>query len=316
MFYAPEGTFIGLKPTRDLVVCPTSTVLTCDWFSDDRKAHESKDDFYHGFDLDDEYDFSDKLSQSTLLMDTDSQLRSELDSSFSKLSDVDSLDEPQKNWKQLSSFSKFKNDKRRTADISVDGSDNGSEVAQEEVAFRLENSDEEKQNPIPKPQKKRRRRRDVVFKRILRECRRFFQIQLSDLTGFVASKKPRKDDYIYRWMERFNMEFLDKEGTFEENFYLACLLYPQDLARNVDIFIAKKEVPTKENHKAYKAIVAKIHDTLYKYSHDKLDYFVSIPELSNLFLYFYHNGAGTIRTDPKLQEELEHIKNKWEEAQM
>ena len=60
------------------------------------------------------------------------------------------------------------------------------------------------------------------------------------------------------------MEYLDKEGNFDENFYLACLLYPQDLSRNVDIFIEKKEPPTKENHKAFKAIVAKIHDTLYK----------------------------------------------------
>lgn len=115
-------------------------------------------------------------------------------------------------------------------------------------------------------------------------------------------------------MERFNMEYLDKEGNFDQNFYLACLLYPQDLSRNVDIFIEKKEPPTKENHKAFKAIVAKIHDTLYKYSHDKLDYFVSIPEIASLFMHFYHNGAVNIRTDPKLQEELEHIRNKCEEA--
>jgi hypothetical protein len=111
-------------------------------------------------------------------------------------------------------------------------------------------------------------------------------------------------------MERFNMEFLDKQGTFEQNFYLACLLYPQDLARNVDIFIEKKEENTKEVHKYYKDIVHKIHDTLYKYSHDKLDYFVSIPEISDLFMYFYENGAGSIRTDPKLMEELDYIKDK------
>ena len=79
---------------------------------------------------------------------------------------------------------------------------------------------EKKPACLNKP-KKKRRRRDVVFKRILRECRRFFQIKLKDLTGFVASKKPRKDDHIYRCMERFNVEYLQKEGTFEENFYLA-----------------------------------------------------------------------------------------------
>lgn len=117
-------------------------------------------------------------------------------------------------------------------------------------------------------------------------------------------------------MQRFNIEFLNKEGTFEENFYLACLLYPQDLSRNIDIFIAKKEIPTKENHKEYKNLVAKIHDTLYKYSHDKLDFFVSKPELADLFMYFYNNGAEELKADPKLAEELEHIRTKCEESSL
>lgn len=164
--------------------------------------HESKDDFYHGFGEEEEYNFSEHLSNSTLLMDTDSQLRSELDSSFSQLSDINDLEEPVRtSTKQLSSFSKFKKDQRRTAD-SIDGSDNGSDGGEPELRIKLDDCEEKVDQPEavpqPKPQKKRRRRRDVVFKRILRECRRFFQVQLSDLTGFVASKKPRKDDYIYR----------------------------------------------------------------------------------------------------------------------
>ena len=115
-------------------------------------------------------------------------------------------------------------------------------------------------------------------------------------------------------MERFNVEYLKKEGTFYENFYLACLLYPQDLSRNIDIFIAKNEEPTKEKHKEYKSLVAKIHDTLYKYSHDKLEFFVSKPELSDLFTHFYHHGSDSIKNNPKLAEELEHIKKKCEES--
>jgi methionyl-tRNA synthetase len=45
--------------------------------------------------------------------------------------------------------------------------------------------------------RKRKKRRDVLFKTILRECRRFFQIQLSNLTGFITSKRPRNDNYMY-----------------------------------------------------------------------------------------------------------------------
>lgn len=165
--------------------------------------------------------------------------------------------------------------------------------------------------PNSKGSRKRKRRRDVIFKTILRECRRFFQIQLSNVTGFITSKKPRNDDYMYSCMKRFNEEALGKQGTFEENFYLACLLYPQDLIRNMDSFVEKKGVSDFDTaRKELKQDCQKIHDTLYKYSHDKLDFFVSKPELSFLFCYFYEKGAGAEREDPKFSEEYEFIRSK------
>jgi len=159
--------------------------------------------------------------------------------------------------------------------------------------------------------KKRKRRRDVIFKTILRECRRYLQVQLSNLTGFITSKKPRNDDYMYLWMKKFNIEALGLQGTFDNNFYLACLLYPQDLMRNIDRFVSEKGATDIESvRKEYKPIAQKIHDTLYKYSHDKLDFFVSKPELSFLFWYFYENGAGAEKEGPKYIEEFEFIRNK------
>lgn len=261
--------------------------------------------------MEEDYDFSDQVSQSLLSLEQDdSQFRSDLDSSFSNLSGMDDADEFDKPVKKTSKFSKFRQN-------SGDGEKSVSDDASQTGNMGDDANNEEevpKRRKTPKSNKKKRRRRDVVFKRILRECRRFFQTHLSELTGFVASKKPRTDDHFYQCMEKFNIEYLDLAGTFEQNFYLACLLYPQDLARNINIFIAKKEEPTKESQKFYKSIVAKIHDTLYKYSHEKLEYFVSIEELSNLFMYFYEHGAGQIRADPKLIEECEHIKSKCEEA--
>lgn len=257
--------------------------------------------------FDEDLDFSDNMSQSLLSLDHDSLYRSDLDSSLGKLSDVDSMDmQDNKITKSMSTFSKFKQNSGDSKSVSSNESDNEEDVKDE--TFKL--ADVTKPKRAPKTQKKKRRRRDVVFKKILRECRRFFQSHLNELTGFVASKKTRSDDHFYTCMEKFNQEFLDLEGTFEHNFYLACLLYPQDLSRNVNIFIAKREEPSKENQKYYKSIVARIHDTLYKYSHEKLDYFVSIPELSFLFMYFYENGAASIRADPKLMEECEYIKSK------
>jgi hypothetical protein len=106
---------------------------------------------------------------------------------------------------------------------------------------------------------------------------------------------------------------LNKQGTFEENFYLACLIYPQDLSRNLESFVSKIEDPDIESDclkEIYKSIIHKIHDTLYKYSHDKLDFFVSKVELASLFCYFYTEGAGSDKSDPKYAEEYELIKNK------
>lgn len=159
--------------------------------------------------------------------------------------------------------------------------------------------------------RKRKKRRDVLFKTILRECRRYFQIQLSNLTGFITSKRPRNDNYMYTWMKRFNIEVLGKQGTFDENFYLAWLLYPQDLSRNIDAFVKEnQEKDFKLTLKEYKSIAQKIHDTLYKYSQDKLEFFVSRTDLSFLFWYFYENGAGAEKDDPKYAEEFEYIRNK------
>jgi len=212
--------------------------------------------------------------------------------------------------KRMSGFCKTK-DQKRTADISVDGSN-----SEEPNSGNFKIADSytlAKQVRQVKPQKKRRKRRDVIFKKILRECRRFFQTKLTGLTGFVASKKPRKDDYMYNCMKKFNIESLGNQGTFEENFYLACLLYPQDLMRNLESFVTKIEdcdIDKEQLKKMYKGTAHKIHDTLYKYSHDKLDFFVSKPELSKLFCYFYEHGAAEEREDPKYSCEYSFIRSK------
>lgn len=159
--------------------------------------------------------------------------------------------------------------------------------------------------------KKRKRRRDVIFKTILRECRRYFQVHLTDLTGFISSKKVRTDDYMYKWMERFNKEALHVDGNFEENFYLAWLLYPQDLIRNIESFMLfQTDSNTASKKKELTETAARIHDTLYKYSHDKLEFFVSKPQLCFYFWYFYEKGSGTEKDDPKYAEEYEIIRGK------
>lgn len=166
--------------------------------------------------------------------------------------------------------------------------------------------------PISQKPKRRKRRRDVVFKTILRECRRYFQIQLSSISGFITSKKPRKDDYMYQCMQKFNQQVLKKQGTFDENFYLAWLLYPQDLSRSLDTFFTHlDQTQDLEKVKAgYRDAIKRIHDTLYRYSHDKLEFFAGKPEIAYLFCHFYENGAGPDKNNPKFVEEYEFVRTK------
>lgn len=128
--------------------------------------------------------------------------------------------------------------------------------------------------------------------------------------GSFLPNKVRTDDYMYHWMDKFNKEFLKLEGTFEQNFYLACLLYPQDLSRNIDIFVKMKK-GQKAKKGQWRDVADRVHQTLYKYSHDKLDYFASLPEIAFLFCHFYEKGAGSEINNPKFSEEYEIIRTKW-----
>ena len=112
-------------------------------------------------------------------------------------------------------------------------------------------------------------------------------------------------------MKKFNQEGMNKIGTFEENFYLACLLYPQNLKKNLNIFLQEKEIQTvKKSKEEYLEIIQKVYSTLYKYSSHKLNYFTSKPEIAFLFCYYYEKGAGQEKKNKNFVEEFEIIRQK------
>lgn len=43
-----------------------------------------------------------------------------------------------------------------------------------------------------------------------------------------------------------------------------------------------------KQRKVIRAKIQKVHDVLYKYSHEKMDYFLSMPELCYVFCLFYN----------------------------
>ncbi|CAI2373271.1 unnamed protein product [Moneuplotes crassus] len=170
--------------------------------------------------------------------------------------------------------------------------------------------------PHERQRRKLKKRRDVIFKSILRECRRFFLAQISNMPGFVIFKNERNGAYLYKSMKKFNQAILKRVGTFEDSFYLAALLYPQDLKKNFEEFVKESKCEDHELTKSsgrdtiLKSIIDRIHNTLYKYSIDRLNFFTSKPSIAFLFCYYYAHGAGSSKDDPKLSKEYEQIRQK------
>ena len=54
-------------------------------------------------------------------------------------------------------------------------------------------------------------------------------------------------------------------------------------------------------------LVQKIHDTLYKYSHERLEYFCNTPALAFLFEHFYNHGDAGEKSDAAFNNALEKV---------
>ena len=147
-----------------------------------------------------------------------------------------------------------------------------------------------------------RKRKDVVLKTALRKCRKYLQQRLVSLTGFVCSKKVKENDPLLPALDKLLEEMPQAPEKLKILFFMAALLYPTDAKRNVDKFISSP----KEKASTLK-LIQNVHDVLYKYSHEKLKYFCSVPELAFLFEHYYHHGDAQEDTDPGFQQALKVI---------
>ena len=53
-----------------------------------------------------------------------------------------------------------------------------------------------------------------------------------------------------------------------------------------------------------------MHNVLYKYSHEKMAYFMSVPELCQIYLFFYENGSEDCKSDEKYADALNELKDR------
>jgi len=92
-------------------------------------------------------------------------------------------------------------------------------------------------------------------------------------------------------------------------FYLGCVLYPQDMSKGVDQFFESEKSERVKRRKVLRAKIKKVHEVLYKYSHEKMEFFLSLPELAFIFSYFQSQSPQE-STDEVYETALSQIMGK------
>lgn len=162
----------------------------------------------------------------------------------------------------------------------------------------------------------KRPRRDVAYKTILRKCRKFYQVQFNKTTSYLKSKKKEPCSFYKTCIQNYLAQTFEFEtsANLDVSFHLGALLYPQEMIRGIESFIypngVKQFTPkkvVKRKVETYKDQVNKLHSILYKFTHEKLDKFIAVPELAALFLNYIQNGAGSDADEEDLKFEFDDL---------
>ena len=114
----------------------------------------------------------------------------------------------------------------------------------------------------------------MLYKGILRKCRKYFQNRFLAETGHVKYRKSKPKRYasLKENLKRFCEE--NFQGSEEEmDFYLGCFIYPNEMQKVLENDGASQKKL---------ALVDSIHSVLYKYTHKKLNFMCKTPALATL----------------------------------
>lgn len=81
------------------------------------------------------------------------------------------------------------------------------------------------------------------------------------------------------------------------------------MSKGVDQFFESEKSERVKRRKVLRAKIKKVHDVLYKYSHEKMEFFLSLPELAFIFSYFQSHSPQE-ESDEAYQGALSQIMEK------
>jgi len=143
------------------------------------------------------------------------------------------------------------------------------------------------------------RRKDVIVKTLLRKCRKFFlkefkrrhvktlyyELQKYVQTAFLADVT-RNNVEDEKWIE--TRQANEKKLVL----FLAVFLYPKYVETHMDLFVSDEW-----SQKDIRELVSRIHEILYKYSHQKFHIFSKNEQFKNVFELFDKLGSMELRQD-------------------
>lgn len=152
----------------------------------------------------------------------------------------------------------------------------------------------------------RRKRKDIVFKSLLRRCKKYFQNEFDHFWNYSKVKKRRAKNYFFEnvW------QYVDKTfGSSEADnlaFYFASFINSKDTkCRFVDYYFEQNNRKLTDEEGLTidpQDEVQNIHDILYKFTHEKMYLFFKCKQLSSLFKHYVTQAQDYI---PKgFQEQL------------
>lgn len=196
--------------------------------------------------------------------------------------------------------------------------DDDKEVIKIEIPLdddNLTDFDQSEANEIHQKLKQLKRpRRDVTYKTILRKCRKYYQTTFNEMTGYLKGKKKEPCSFYKACILQYMNESFEFKTSLDVSFHLGSLLYPQEMIRGIDSFVYPEGVKTftpkkvvKRKLEVHKAQVDKLHSILYKFTHEKLDMFIAVPELATIFLNYIQYGAGDDVEDKEYKFEFQDL---------
>ena len=109
------------------------------------------------------------------------------------------------------------------------------------------------------------------------------------------------------WKYLNSVDYFSWRPDLDLEFYLGALLYSSEMKKNIDCFFDSEKADNLKWWKELRVKVSKVHDTLYKYSHEKLKKFVEVKELAYIMEYFFQLNESSTTT---LQDSMRSIRSK------